>query len=231
VLYTRYAAIRFTSSLQGIFQRSFDLAPSFSPFSQIFDQTFCPQLTAEEFDVPVEWVRVTFGDTVSIPFGHGAFSSRQTFNDGNAVRLACIDVKKQLFRKAAQLLEANSDDLEMKAGKICVKGSPNIALEIKQLFTPAALSGIPFVEEGGEFVGKATWYTRAVPIDPETSQSTKAVAFYSYNVHALEVAVNIETGQVKILEHVSAADVGKAINPVNVEGQIESGMQMASGVL
>ena len=191
--------------------------------------TILAQIAAEEFDVPVGWVRVTSGDTDSIPFGHGAFSSRQTFNDGNAVRLACIDVKKQLFGKAAQLLEANPDDLEMKTGKICVKGSPHIALEIKKLFTPAALSGIPFVDEGGEFVGKATWYTRAVPIDPETSQCTKAVAFYSYNVQALEVAVNIETGHVKILQHVSAADVGKAINPINVEGQIQSGMQMGIG--
>ena len=191
--------------------------------------TILAQIAAEEFDVPFEWVRVTSGDTDSIPFGHGAFSSRQTFNDGNAVRLACIDVKKQLFKKASQLLEANPDDLEMKAGKICVKGSPHIALEIKKLFTPAALSGIPFVDEGGEFLGKATWYTRAVPIDPETSQSTKAVAFYSYNVQALEIAVNTETGHVKILQHVSAADVGKAINPVNVEGQIQSGMQMGIG--
>jgi CO/xanthine dehydrogenase Mo-binding subunit len=187
------------------------------------------QIAAEEFDVPLKNIKITACDTGISPFGHGAFSSRQTFNDGNAVRLACVDVKKQIFKKAAKTLEANPDDLEIKGGKVTVKGSPQITLEMKQLFTPAALSMIPFVDEGGEFLGKATWYTTAIPIDPKTYQSKKATAFYTYNVQAVEVAVNAETGQVKILRHVSAADVGKAINPNTVEGQIDGGMHMGLG--
>ncbi|MFH0814023.1 MAG: xanthine dehydrogenase family protein molybdopterin-binding subunit [Pseudomonadota bacterium] len=191
--------------------------------------TVLAQIAAEVLDVPVENIKVLFGDTEISPFGHGAFSSRQTFNDGNAVRLACLNVKKQILEKAAKILNVNPDDLETKGGNILVTGSPQVALTIKDLFTPAALSGIPFVDEGGEFIGKATWYTTAIPIDPKTYQSKKATAFYAYNAQAVEVAVNIETGQVKILKHVSAADVGRAINPTTVEGQIEGGMHMGLG--
>ncbi len=191
--------------------------------------TVLAQIAAEEFNVPIDHIKVVFGDTAICPFGHGAFSSRQTFNDGNAVRLACQDAKRQVFEKAGKLLDAAPEALEMQQGKVFVKGFPRKALELGELFTPAALSGIPFVNEGGELIGKATWHTKSVPIDPVTYQSTKATAFYSYNVQAVEVDVNTETGEVRVLKHVSAADVGKAINPTSVEGQIEGGMHLAEG--
>ena len=191
--------------------------------------TVLAQIAAEEFDIPIENVRIVHGDTAISPFGHGAFSSRQTFNDGNAVRLACGDAKRQIFEKAAKHLESSPADLATSQGKVFVKNSPRKALVFRELFTPAALSGIPFVDEGGELIGKATWHTKSVPIDPKTFKSTKATAFYSYNVQAAEVEVNTETGEVRVLQHVSAADVGKALNPTNVEGQIEGGIHLAGG--
>lgn len=191
--------------------------------------TVLAQVAAEEFDVPMESIRIISGDTAVCPFGHGAFSSRQTFNDGNAVRLACLDAKRQILEKAGKILNTDPEALEVRRGEIFMKGSPEKSLSISQLFTPAALSGIPFVAEGGELIGTATWYTTAVPIHPDTCQSSKATAFYSYNAQAVDLEVNTETGDVRVLHHVSAADVGRAINPMLVEGQIEGGMLVSEG--
>lgn len=76
---------------------------------------------------------------------------------------------------------------------------------------------------GGEISGKATFYEPGVKPDPETGQSSRPTLFYIPTAQSAEVEVNTETGQVKVTNFVSAVDVGKAINPMNVEGQILGG--------
>ncbi len=191
--------------------------------------TVLAQIAAEEFGVSIDKVKISHGDTSYIPFAHGAFSSRQTFNDGNAVRLACLDAKRQLFEQAAKKLEAVPQELETKEGRIYVKDEPSKAIRIRELFTAALWWPPGFIEKSGEILGKATWYSRGYPMDPETGQSERSANFWIYNSQAAEVEVNMETGEVRVLKHVSVGDCGKVVNPLGAESQIRGGMHMAQG--
>ena len=89
------------------------------------------------------------------------------------------------------------------------------------LFTPV---GLPL--QGGEILGTGSYTGPKIPEDPETGQSERSVYDYSHTANAVEVAVNVDTGEVKVLRSGMACDMGKAINPKIVEGQIEGGIGM-----
>ncbi len=185
-------------------------------------KTTLAQIAAEQFDIPVERVRMVTGDTAYTPFDYGTVASRSLIHNGNALIAACNDAKQQLFKLAAPKLGAW--DLETSGGKIYVREVPDKSINISELFTPM---GVPL--EGGEFLGTGAFTGSVMPEDPETGQSERSVFDYSYIANAVEVAVNVETGEIKILKNATAADVGKAINPMIVEGQIEGGDVMGFG--
>ncbi len=184
--------------------------------------TIFSQIVAEELRIPVERVIMPHPDTLITPYDQFTGSSRATFGMGNAIRLACADLKRQLFDLASPELEANPDDLETAAFKVYVKGSPEKSIKIRDLFIPMVLSG-RVLPQIGELLGKATYYLPGVMPDPETGQSERAAAFYIFTAQAAEVEVDIETGKIKVSKFVTACDCGRAINPMNVEGQIEGG--------
>jgi CO/xanthine dehydrogenase Mo-binding subunit len=196
--------------------------------------TVLSQIAAEEFGMPVEKVRVMPVDTLLSPVDMGAISSRQTFNSGNALRLACRDAKRQLFEKAAQKMEASPDDMETRGGKIFVRGAPSKAIEIKDIFSPMFMAG-RFYRDGGELMGKAVWTQPADRTDKESGRLIpggrveRISAFHMPAVQAVEVEVNINSGQVRVVKFIGVNDVGKAINPTMVEGQINGGMGMGIG--
>ncbi len=196
--------------------------------------TVLSQIAAEEFSMPVEKVKVMPLDTLISPVDMGAISSRQTFNSGNAIRLACKDAKRQLFQKAAQKMEASPDDMETRDGKILVRGAPSKAIEIKDIFAPMFMAG-RFYRDGGELMGKAVWNQPADRLDKDTGRLVpggkvgRAAGFHMPAVQAVEVEVNVNTGQVRVVKFVGVSDVGKAINPTMVEGQINGGMGMGIG--
>jgi len=185
--------------------------------------TVVAQIAAEEFGVSVNRVRVRWGDTFLCPYDLGGVSSRLTFHTGNAVRRACQDAKRQLFEIASGILRVNIADLETKAGNIYVVGLPNRRLKITDLFN---WEGVPI--KGGEILGTGSYHGPAVAEDPETGQSERMVVYYAHMAVAVEVAVNVETGEVKILRITGAVDP-TPINPKMVEGQIEGGMAQAIG--
>lgn len=194
--------------------------------------TILSQMAAEELGMSLEKIRIISGDTSITPYEFGSVSSRQTFNSGNAVRLACLDAKRQIFEIAARKLEARPDDLEMREGRIYVRGVPEKATRIKDLFIPSLLGGT-FPEEGG-IMGKTTFFYKADFLDPETGQlqpgpTGRVAAFYIHIAQGAEVEIDAETGEVKVKKFASSADVGKAINPTNVEGQMDGGVGMGLG--
>lgn len=192
-------------------------------------KTVMAQIAAEEFGLSVDRVRVIHGDTAFTPYDMGSVSSRSTYNTGNAVRLACQDAKHQLFAKAAVILEASPDDLETSKGQVYVRGAPERAVQIRDLFSPTMFASGKFLEEGGEIIGKATWYQPATPEDPETGQGERLCAFYIYGAQGAEVEVNTETGEVRVVRISGAFDVGRPINPKMCEAQIEGGVGMGIG--
>ena len=188
-------------------------------------KTTLAQIAAEEFGVPMERIRVVSGDTAFCPYDFGTCASRGLIHNGNAVIAACRDAKKTLFRMAASELGVSPDELATSEGKIYVKGAPDKGIHTTDLFTHHGIS-----LEGGEIVGSGSYTGPMAPEDPETGQSERSVYDYSYTANAVEVAVNVETGEVKVLRIGLACDVGRAINPKIVETQIEGGIVMGISV-
>jgi len=204
--------------------------------------TAMAQIAAEEFGISVDKVKVVWGDTNFTPYAsRGSTSQRSTFNIGNAVRLACQDTKRQIFKIAAQKLQALPGDMYIKDGKIYVRSESSKAIEIRELFS-AERELLPsefgnYIEKEAEILGKGIWVTRAAPSDPETAQippdiaqkGGRLTAFYGYGAQAVEVLVNLETGEVKVERIAAAADVGYPINPKMCEQQIEGSLHMGLG--
>ena len=191
--------------------------------------TVMAQIAAEEFGISPDNVDVVFSDTATTPyFGHGSTSSRTTFNLGNAVRRACDDAKREIFERAASRLEAPPEIMTLRNMEVYVASHPNRKIKVGDLFSS---------HDGGEIVGTATYKADCIPDDPKTGQLDPALAregkrfmaFYAYAAKAVEVAVNIETGEVKVLRCHGAIDLGKAINPKTCEQQSEGGMAMGIG--
>lgn len=203
--------------------------------------TVLAQIAAEEFGVGIEDVRVVFSDTAITPYlAEGSTSSRITFQVGNAIRVACNDAKRGLFQRAANRLGVTADRLDFRCKEIYVKDQPERKIRIGELFTP--YRGRPAniyggVAEGGEIIGTSTRIQEFLTEDPETgqidpiqAQAGKAInSHYTHIAKAVEVAVNVETGEVRMQRCIAATDVGKMINPKMCEQQSESGIAMGLG--
>ncbi|MBI2303929.1 MAG: molybdopterin-dependent oxidoreductase [Chloroflexi bacterium] len=182
-------------------------------------ETILCQIVAEEMGIPLHQVNKVVPDTSVTPFDTSTTASRSTFHMGNAVKMAAQDAKGQLLKMAADALEAAVEDLEMKDGKIYVKGVPHRALTIPQAMrqrygTPATVLGRGFYYP--DFMGDTDYF------------SLQSV-FWIYAAQGAEVEVDPITGQVKVLRLVAAHDAGRVIHPVNCEGQIEGSLSMGLG--
>jgi len=185
--------------------------------------TVITQIVAEEFGVSVNSVKIVRGDTSICPPDHGPVSSRSTFFTGNAVRKACQEAKKRLFELAAPKFGVNPNQLNTSDGEIFIISEPEKSINIKEIF----IHDIPF--EGAEIIGTANFIIPIVPEEPFTGQSDRIVAYYGHFAHAVEVAVNIYTGEIKILRIAGCADMGDPINPSMAKAQIEGGFLMGIG--
>lgn len=191
--------------------------------------TVLAQIAAEEFGVDLPDVRVLRGDTEVTPYDDGSISSRLTFNTGNAVRKACNDAKEQLYQHAAVKLDEEPQNLTTKEGEVFVSEVPDTSIGFDELFEPTVFAGGGFLQEGGEIMGKATWHSPVENVDPETGRGDRLTAFYTHGAQACDLEINQYTGEVRFNKFVSVYDVGNAINPKMVEGQLEGGISMGIG--
>jgi len=185
--------------------------------------TILSQVAAEELKVPLEKFHMAPLDTDVIPFDASTTSSRSTYHMGNAVKLAAIHVREQLAEMASPMLEVHEQDLVFSDGNVSIKDQPHMSLPMgdvirRRLGTDGVLKG-----EG------SYTFTLGKDLDLETGHSDHASAFYMYATQAAEVAIDEETGKVRLLRMVAAHDVGKAINPLNCVAQIEGGLAMGIG--
>ena len=185
------------------------------------DSIFC-QIAAEALGISYDHVKIISADTAFTPDALASTASRQTFVSGEAVRLAADDAKKHLLNLAAVLLETPVEDLDIKKDVVFSKSSPDsIQMPFSKLAWEAHF-------RGKRFMGFA-WHDNTTPdVDKETNQGD-AYATYIYATQVADVEVDTETGQVKVIRVAAAHDVGKAINPVNVEQQIEGAVVQAMG--
>lgn len=154
----------------------------------------------------------------------GSIASRTTWNTGSAVIKACQHAKQQLFELVAQRLEAAPEDLETREGKIYLREAPERAISFGDLFVWG------HAHQVGEITGVGAYQFPYTDFDPKTGYSPNALPVYSYLAYGVEVAVNTETGEIKILRVANAVDIGQPINWKMCEGQIEGGIGMGIGV-
>jgi CO/xanthine dehydrogenase Mo-binding subunit len=186
-------------------------------------RTVFAQIVAEELGISLDQIEVAQVDTDISPFGMGSFATRGTVFGGNGVKAAAADAKRQIFELAAEMLEADPSDMEAKGGKIYVKGAP----ERNLLFQEVTKNGL-YKRGGAPIVGTGYWVPKTVIPDPVTKYGNIAPA-YPFGCQIAEVEVDIETGQVNLLNYVAAHDVGRAVNPQATEGQIQGGVAQGIG--
>src|ERR1051325_7245719 len=180
------------------------------------------QIAAEELGIPVEDVEVSRADTDLTTFCLGAFASRLTYISGNAVKNAATNVKRQLFDQAAEMLEANPDDLICHEGRISVKGAESKSVSVADV-ARARL----FRHNGAPIVGSGSFDADSVL--PDSTRFGNESGAYNYGAQAAQVHVDPETGQVKILQFAVASDCGTVIYPLGAEGQVEGGLAQGIG--
>ncbi len=181
------------------------------------------QIAAEELGARLEDVRVAPIDTDTSPNALGTFGSRVTYIGGNAVLLAARAAKRQLLDAAAEKLEVKADDLEIRDSKIFVRGA-----FVKHLTIAQVAQANLFRRGGGVIFGHGNFDSDSDVIDPASKYGNFSGA-YSFATHVAEVAVDTETGQVDVLNFVAAHDLGRAINVMSAEGQVEGSVAMGIG--
>jgi len=188
--------------------------------------TILAQIAAEEFGVSVEHIKVVQGDTSVCPYDWGSLSSRSCFHAGNALINACKDAKRQMFELASARLGRPADQLETTDGKIRIKGVGGKEMPISELFSGW---GKLYASLKGEIIGIGTHHTPIILEDPETGKSDRMVTYYIQGAYAVEVAVNVETGEVKVIKSGACFDMGQPINPKLCEQQMDGGAAMGIG--
>jgi CO/xanthine dehydrogenase Mo-binding subunit len=188
--------------------------------------TVLSQIAAEEMQIPIDMVQMVVSDTELTPVGTGASGSRQTSQMGMAVKLACEDLKRKMISAASKRLGVREDSLVVQDGKIMAVHETK-GMQYSEIFSPGPMGGA-YIPEVGALTGSAFWMPKTGELDSETGQCStdKAVAYYTPVAQAARVAINTETGTIKIVEYIGAVDVGKALNPLNVLGQNEGAISM-----
>lgn len=181
-------------------------------------------IAAEILSLPLNQIFVTTPDTDYTPFDAITSSSRATFTSGNAVKNAAIDLRNQLLEMAKNLLkESDTKALSLKSGVIESRNSGK-SISLDKIMK----SG--FYGKLGGLVGRGSFYSNYVmPMDKETGLTEKASAFWMYAAHCAEVEVDINTGKVSVLKVTAAHDVGRAINRLGCEQQIEGSVIFGLG--
>jgi CO/xanthine dehydrogenase Mo-binding subunit len=184
-----------------------------------------PILAAEVLGMRPEEFRILYQDTDAGPYDGGASGSQTTFNNGRAVIAAANEVRDQLLDLAANLLEANRDDLELADGSARVKGSPDRSVTIAELAVEAADADLLLGTGSGEPPPTPAADTASC-VGRLGAESFAAPTFFT---HAARVKVDRDTGVVRVLELAAAHESGVVINPLGAAGQVYGGVAMGIG--
>ena len=185
--------------------------------------TVLAQIAAESFGVSVDKVKIIFDDSQFCPFDHGTFCSRGTFMNGNALIRACEKAKQELFQRASQVMGIPADKIGTVNGTVYELDNPDNALPFSALFNNGG-----WVPELGEIMGKVAYTYDEGTMDPETGQG-EPTAYYSYGALGMEVAVNVEPGDIRVLKALGYYDAGQVLNLGTIEGQIDGAFVMGIG--
>ena len=190
--------------------------------------TILSQICAEALRVPLERVSIASPDTDGSPYNWGTTASRITYMTGTSVIGAAAEVERKIKDQAAEILECAPEDLELVPGGLAaVKGVPQRNVSF------AAISGRAHWAAGGPIIGSHSWVFNQKTVDPKRASVVglpfPQIGAFVFNATAVDVDVDETTGKCKVQRAWSACDVGRAINPQMVEGQIEGAFVQGLG--
>lgn len=182
------------------------------------------QIAAEALGCSVERIDSFTCDTKVTTDSGTAAASRQTYNTGNAIRMAASKMHKELIAGAQGHLHLNSDlRLEMTAEGVELSFDPAIRCTYEELAASVyAEESVPVIRTDAVFTAQTT------KLDGQTGQGNPYWP-YTFGACGVEVEVDVTTGKVRVTDAISAQDVGRAINPAMVEGQMDGGFAMGLG--
>ncbi|MYG52173.1 MAG: xanthine dehydrogenase family protein [Rhodospirillaceae bacterium] len=190
--------------------------------------TVLTQMCASALKVPADRVAIASPDTDGSPYNWGTTASRVTYTTGRSVVAAADKVAEQIKRHASEIFECAVEDLELRdGGRVGIKGVPDKELSFFEV------SGRAHWAAGGPIVGTDTWVYNQPSVDPKRAIARglpfPQIGVYSFGCMITAVEIDETTGKADVVEVWSAMDVGKAINPGSVEGQIEGGFVQGMG--
>lgn len=190
--------------------------------------TVLTQICADALRVPIGRIRTASPDTDGSPYNWGTTASRVTYMTGKSVLGAAGEVEKKIKEHASEMLECAVDDLELlPGGLVGVKGAPDCAVSF------AAVSARAHWAIGGPIVGSHSWVFDTKTVDPKRATVIglpfPQIGIFTFNAVVVDVEVDETTGKCTVHRAWSACDVGRAINPRMVEGQIEGGFVQGLG--
>jgi carbon-monoxide dehydrogenase large subunit/6-hydroxypseudooxynicotine dehydrogenase subunit gamma len=179
-------------------------------------ETVLAQVAADAVGTTPEAVSVVCGDTDLQPHGMGSWASRTTVVAGNAVHAAAGAVRERAVQLAARMLEAAQDDLVVAGGTISVHGDPAASVSFAEVARAA--------EAGSRYLRPGEPAGLSARCRFDVTHMT-----YPYGVHIAVVEVDPGTGRVRVLRYLVAYEVGRAVNPTLVEGQLRGGAAQGIG--
>ncbi|NOZ01163.1 MAG: molybdopterin-dependent oxidoreductase [Deltaproteobacteria bacterium] len=182
-------------------------------------QTVLSQVVAEELGVPYENVRPVAPDTHMVPDSGPTVASRTTVMSGNALINAAAPIRRTLLEVAGALLDADPDSITLANGKASAADGREVGY--REVLARCFEERRHLASSGWVESPLTTW-------DEKTGQGDAYIT-YAYAANVVEVEVDVRTGEVDVLAIHAAHDVGKAVNPTGVEGQIEGGSAQGLG--
>jgi CO/xanthine dehydrogenase Mo-binding subunit/aerobic-type carbon monoxide dehydrogenase small subunit (CoxS/CutS family) len=187
--------------------------------------TSMPQMVAEELELPVDSVIISSCDTDSSPYDHGDGGSRMTYNVGMACKMAAAELRTAIIERAALISGIPASQLHLVPGAVARKDTGGTVLTLSRIAEESRTS------HRGPLSGQASFLAELPPAEEGTYRGLTYPAFLepSFSAQAAQVQVDQETGRIEVEKIVAAMDVGRAINPRAVEGQLEGGVTMGLG--
>jgi CO/xanthine dehydrogenase Mo-binding subunit len=191
--------------------------------------TILAQIAAEELGLPIEDVRIVTQDTDATPYNWATAGTRTTTMAGRTAQRAAADARSQILSVAARVLQVAAERLSVGGGWVCDRESGDRRLSFDEV------GHLSLLQTGGPILGRHSWTFEEQPwgseirVEGSPHAPEGFLGRWIYGAQAVEVEVDPETGVVHVVRAVGAHDVGRAINPTLVEGQIQGGMVQGIG--
>jgi CO/xanthine dehydrogenase Mo-binding subunit len=180
------------------------------------------QIVAEELGLPMERIHPYIMDTHLTPLCGTTTATRQLLMSGNAALVTVRVLKERILKKAAEILQVSPDEVQLINEKACLINDPLQSVPFVQVIGALSNAGIELYHQG-QFNAPFTDVPNLLDIKGRIHPD------YTYSAHAVEVAVDEETGKFELTKVVLCFDVGKAINRNSCEGQLEGGCMYNAG--